>query len=119
MEESIKNNFQDAEIISDSKFDNLVEKEVKEKPLMSLTEFEKFLKNNKKLLTFEGVQKYKSVNRAIKRGHVTSYGMIMPDRPYNNRGNTSKRKGIHSRENNELKRRIYALYKQYNLAKAN
>ena len=108
MKESIKNEFQEVEIV----------KEIEEGPLMNLTEFEKFLKNNKKLLTFEGVQKYKSVNRAIKRGHVTSYGMIMPDRPYNNRSNTSKRKGIHSRKNNELKRKIYDLYKQYNLTKA-
>ena len=59
------------------------------------------------LITFDGVRKYKSVFRAVRRGHVSPTGVIYPDRPYNNRANTSKRKGIHSRMFNQIKREIY------------
>lgn len=40
-----------------------------------------------KLLTFEGVRRYKSIKRAIARGHVSEYGTIYPRRPFNNRKN--------------------------------
>lgn len=59
------------------------------------------------LITFDGVRKYRSVFRAVRRGHVSPTGVIYPDRPYNNRANTSKRKGIHSRMFNQIKRSIY------------
>lgn len=59
------------------------------------------------LISFDGVFKFKSVFRAVRRGHVSSTGVIYPDRPYNNRANTSKRKGVHSRAFNQLKRDIY------------
>lgn len=59
------------------------------------------------LITFDGVRKYRSVFRAVRRGHVSPTGVIYPDRPYNNRANTSKRKGIHSRMFNQVKREIY------------
>jgi len=59
------------------------------------------------LITFDGVRKYRSVFRAVRRGHVSPTGVVYPDRPYNNRANTSKRKGIHSRMFNELKKEIY------------
>jgi len=59
------------------------------------------------LITFDGVRKYRSVFRAVRRGHVSPTGVIYPDRPYNNRANTSERKGVHSRAFNQLKRDIY------------
>ena len=59
------------------------------------------------LVYFTAVSSTKSVRRAIKRGRVTSRGMIIPTRPYNNRGNTSSR-NTHSRTLNEEKKKIYA-----------
>lgn len=55
-----------------------------------------------KLIVFEAVAKYKSVNRAFRRGHVSPYGQIYPRRPFNNR---TPRKG--TRPINELKKMIY------------
>lgn len=63
------------------------------------------------LQTYEAVSKYKSVRRAQRRGLVTRYGTIAPKRPFNNRANTSSRKGIHSRSMNEYKKEIYGKLK--------
>ena len=87
--------------------ENLVEREP-----MAQQEFEKYLNDTRGLKTFEAVRKFKSVNRAMKRGHITNIGMIAPDRPFNNRKNSSKRKGIHSRVTNELKKQIYEMYRK-------
>lgn len=84
-----------------------------ERSLMSQEEFEKYLAKNSGLKTFEAVSKFKSVNRAIRRGHVAPNGLIIPKRPFNNRANTSNRKGAHSRSSNELKKQIYGQIKQY------
>lgn len=54
------------------------------------------------LIHFEAVSKFKSVRRAINRGHVSIYGVIYPKRPFNNR---SSKNG--TRYNNELKKSIY------------
>lgn len=59
------------------------------------------------LMVFDAVSKYKSVARAMRRGDVTKFGTIAPKRPFNNRANTSKRKGVHSRVMNEYKKSIY------------
>lgn len=37
------------------------------------------------LYTFSAVNKYRSVRRAFRRGHVDMYGRIYPKRPINNR----------------------------------
>ena len=37
------------------------------------------------LLTFEAISKFKSVNRAMRRGHVSPLGILYPKRPFNNR----------------------------------
>lgn len=37
------------------------------------------------LVDYSGVRKFKSIRRAIKRGHVSIFGDIYPKRPYNNR----------------------------------
>lgn len=68
-----------------------------ERPLMSEEEFKDYMKKNRvdivgdfykrnilHLRTFEAVSKFKSVRRAIKRGHVSLDGFIYPKRPFNN-----------------------------------
>lgn len=72
-------------------------------------------KNEKKLnlLTFEATSKYKSIGRAIKRGLVSSYGILIPKRPFNNRGNSSIRTRVHSRATNETKKQIYGEIRKY------
>lgn len=94
------------------------EKNLVERPLMSEDEFKKYMEDNNpynlffekgilNLYSYEGVRRFKSVRRAIRRGNMTVTGMICPVRPFHNRANTSKRKGVHSRVMNERKRKIY------------
>lgn len=86
-----------------------------ERPLMSEEEFKDYMEKNrvnnvrdfygKDILhprTYEAVSKFKSVRRAISLG-----GIIFPKRPFNNKANTCKRKGHHSRTINERKKMIY------------
>lgn len=87
-----------------------------ERDLMSQEEFEDYISRGiivLHLITYDGVHRFKSIRRAMRRGHVTTDGIIMPRRPFNNKANTSKRKGVHSRSTNELKKRIYGQFKQY------
>lgn len=83
----------------------------KEVPLMGIDEFRDYVKHNLNsslhLTTFEAVRRFKSVRRAIRRGLVSPYGEIYPKRPFNNKANTCKRKGHHSRALNECKKIIY------------
>ena len=81
------------------------EEKLVERPLMSEEEFKEYIDSNKEeafrkgFLTLKDyfcVHKFKSVRRDI-----------YPRKPYNNRKNTSKRPGVHSRTLNELERRIY------------
>lgn len=91
-----------------------------ERPLMSEEEFKDYMEKNRvdivgdfygkgilHLRTYEAVSKFKSVRRAIKRGNVSLGGIIFPKRPFNNKANTCKRKGHHSRTINERKNMIY------------
>ena len=68
-----------------------------ERPLMSEEEFKDYMKNNRvdivgdfyergilHLRTYEAVSKFKSVGRAIRKGHVSLDGIIFPKRPFNN-----------------------------------
>ena len=44
------------------------------------------------------MKRCRSIMRAIKRGHsVSIWGLYLTTRPFNNRKNTSKRKGTNSR----------------------
>lgn len=81
----------------------------KEVPVVSIEEFKKDLKN--RLITFEAVKRFKSINRAIKRGLVSPFGELYPKRPFNNRKNTCRRKNADSRETNTLKKTIYGKLK--------
>ena len=47
-------------------------------------------------------------NRAQKRQFILANGMRASKRPFNNRANTSKRPGVHSRTTNQIKNKIYA-----------
>ena len=47
-----------------------------------------FMKNGTLCLTdYSGVKKFKSIRRAIRRGHVSIYGQIYPHRPFKNTKN--------------------------------
>lgn len=91
-----------------------------ERPLMSEEEFRDYMGKNRADIagdfygkgilhprTYEAVSKFKSVRRAIRRGHVSLDGIIFPKRPFNNRADTCKGKGHHSRTVNERKKMIY------------
>lgn len=93
-----------------------MEEQIKtEQPLMSEEDFKSYLESHRVLKRFGGVNKFKSLNRAIRRGLISPFGDIYPNRPFNNRGNscsTSRRKrGKHSRVHNELAKKIYVEYK--------
>lgn len=90
-----------------------MEEKLIERDVMSEKEFSEYLASKSKLWNFEGVAKFRSIKRAMKRGLVTPYGVIAPKRPFNNRANTSKRKDVHSRVNNELKKDLYGQYKRF------
>ena len=67
-----------------------------------------FIDNNKlpKFTSYTIVSKYKSVRRAIRRGHIDLYtGLPFPERPFSNR------KPTYGRKLNELKKQIYGQYK--------
>lgn len=72
----------------------------KERELMSSEEFAKYIGAGQ-LKTFEAVGKFKSVRRAIRRGHVSPLGEIYPRRPFSNK------KATKGRKLNELKKCIY------------
>lgn len=59
------------------------------------------------LVDFSAVRRFRSVKRAIRRGHVSPLGTIYPKRPFNNR---TPKKG--TRPFNELKKEIYGQYRE-------
>ena len=52
-------------------------------------------------IDFSGARSYKSIFRAIRRGHITEEGFAIPKRPFNNR------KRIKGRNMQTIKERIY------------
>jgi hypothetical protein len=56
--------------------------------------------------------KLKSINRAIRRGHIGYDYRIYPSRPFNNKANTCTG-GKHSRKNNQIKKEIYTYLSKY------
>lgn len=93
------------------------EKKIIERPLMNEEEFKNYLSNNRNnvidnsdtrilyLKSFDCVNKFKSVRRAIKKGLISPDGIIYPKRPFNN----AKQ---HPNSINNLKKRIYGQLKQ-------
>lgn len=89
------------------------EQKLVERPLMSEEEFKDYLRDNKvdimkdfyedsilHLRTYDAVKRFKSVRRAIRRGHISLDGVIYPKRPFNN---VKHKKG----SLNDDKKRIY------------
>lgn len=64
------------------------------------------------LFSNRGVTLFKSLSRAYQRNLIAPDGTIYPTRPFHNKKNTSKRKGVHSRTINELKKRYYESIKR-------
>lgn len=73
------------------------EQKAVERPLMGEEEFKKYMEDNRidvvrdfyernilHLRTYDAVSKFKSIRRAIKRGHVSLDGIVFPKRPFNN-----------------------------------
>ena len=76
-----------------------------ERPVMTEDEFREYIKAGS-LRLFEAVRRFKSVKRAMRRGHVSPIGEPYPNRPFNNRKPTK------GRSINEKKKVIYARLKQ-------
>ena len=66
--------------------------EVKEVTPVSEKEFESHIRNTLNLQYFECTKRFKSIGRAFRRCHITNYGFILPNRPYNNKKHTEGRK---------------------------
>ena len=94
------------------------EQKLVERTLMGEEEFKDYLKDNRvdivkdfyennilHLRIHEAVKRFKSVRRAIKRGHISLDGVIYPKRPFNN---AKHKKG----SLNDEKKRIYEQLKQ-------
>lgn len=64
---------------------------MKERELMTQEEFEKYIGVGQ-LRVFDTVRKYRSVRRAMRRGHISPLGELYPRRPFNNRKPTPGRK---------------------------
>lgn len=92
---------------------NMEEQKLVEIPLMGEEKFKDYLKDNRvdivkdfyennilHLITFNAVKRFKSVRRAIRRGHISLDGVIYPKRPFNN---VKYKKG----SLNDKKKRIY------------
>lgn len=92
---------------------NMEEQKLVERPLMSEGEFRDYMEKNRvdivgdfyerdilHLRTYEAVNRFKSVRRAIRRGHISLDGVIYPKRPFNN---VKHKKG----SLNDEKKRIY------------
>lgn len=81
------------------------EKNIKETALDIAKEINRNFDEENALLkwpNYSVVSKFKSVRRAIRKGHVDlMFGIVYPNRPYNNRKPTV------GRSHNQLKRRIY------------
>ena len=72
-----------------------MEENILARDLMGENEFKEYIERNRPVY-----------NRAYRRGHH------IQNRPFNNRANTCKRKGKHSRQFNELKKTVYGQLKR-------
>lgn len=70
--------------------------------------YRNFLENGTLYLRdYSGVRRFKSIRRAIKRGHCSIFGDVYPKRPFNNR-KRNKKGDITNR-----RRKIYKHMKEY------
>ena len=73
---------------------------------MTEEEFKEYISNSMNIRNFACVSRFKSVLRAVRRGHLTQYGTVIPDRPFNNR------KSSPGRNLNISKKKIYERLKR-------
>lgn len=61
------------------------------------------------LRDYSGVKRFKSIRRAIKRGHVSIFGDVYPKRPFKNISTRHTRKGkvVEVKTNTYIKKRMY------------
>ena len=85
-------------------------KELTEEEKKQVINFLKVRREN--LLRLVASGKVRSINRAMKRDRILPNGILKWSRPFNNRANTSTRKGIHSRVSNEERKRLYETFKR-------
>ena len=85
-------------------------KELTEEEKKQWIDFLKVRRENLFRLVASG--KIRSINRAMKRDRILPNGILKWSRPFNNRANTSTRKGVHSRVSNEERRRFYETFKR-------
>lgn len=71
------------EPLSEEEFKNKAQELAMQRHLARIADFKEH--GTLSLRTFEGISKYRSIRRAIKRGNVSLYGDIYPKRPFSNR----------------------------------
>ena len=71
--------------------------------------WEDFEKGILHLRDYSGVRKFKSIRRAIRRGHVSIYGEVYPHRPFKNISTVHNRGGhrVTVKTNTYMKKRYY------------
>lgn len=78
-------------LISEDEFKeklNTFKEDINEYKEREQEKIDEFMKNGTLCLTdYSGVKKFKSIRRAIRRGHVSIYGQIYPHRPFKNTKN--------------------------------
>ena len=101
--ESIKDDKSFTPLVSEEVFKDRLTKfknSIEEYKNREQEKIDEFTKNGTLCLTdFSGVKKFKSIRRAIRRGHVSIYGQVYPKRPFKNT------------KNNRYKRIIYGQLK--------
>lgn len=90
--------------VSEEKFKEKIKEVVDHNRTTLIENFEKGILH---LINFNGVKKFKSIRRAIRRGHVSIFGEVYPKRPFKN---ISRPKGSVTYK----KKRIYEQLKHRN-----
>lgn len=94
------NKIEEVNPVPEEKFINDLAKKKKEQEEYLKRVEEDFEKGILNLFDYSGVKIFKSIRRAIKRGHASIYGAVFPKRPFSNKKETKK--GVTYK-----KRRIY------------
>lgn len=68
------------------------------------------------LRDYSGVKKFKSIRRAIRRGHVSIFGDVYPKRPFKNISTKHNRNGkvVEVKTHTYIKKRLYEQLKHRN-----
>lgn len=100
-----ENNLVESSPIEDAQFEEQIH-DIAENNYQQM--YKNFLENGTLYLRdYSGVSKFKSIRRAIKRGHCSIFGDVYPKRPFNNRKRNKKGDITNKR------RKIYKHMKDY------